>query len=286
MADKLPALHFYVQDYLADTRALTLSQKGFYLDLLCYMHKSSRRGYYQQTNGNPYSLEQTSAMTGCSTDEASQLLRFLIDSEVISVTNKGIPYSRRMVRDEKKRLLCKKAGHLGGNPTLKGQVNPPAYGSPEDEDKDLKSSDLRGDPRGGNLAHVRGTLASVDPGNLMPAAKEPDNIQATRSVIARVDPSAPSAKDEFWQPLCHIFGIIPRTIADEQRLYQQCVDFRLKGATVQEIETRSQIYRLRFSEAAFTPRAILNNWDIIDKAPPPKVSTYAPTHFKKSKALT
>ena len=185
MADKLPALHFYVQDYLADTRSLSNDAKGFYVDLLCYMHKSSRRGYYQQPNGNPYSPEQIGSMTGCSADEASRLLRFLIDSEVISATSKGITYSRRMVRDEKKRLLCKRAGLLGGNPTLKGQVKGGAYGSPEDEDKDLKSSDLGGDARGGKRPSVRGTLARVDAENLLLARRDPDNLQATRSLIKR-----------------------------------------------------------------------------------------------------
>lgn len=286
MADKLPALHFYVQDYLADTRSLKLDEKGFYVDLLCYMHKSSRRGYYQQPNGNPYSPDQLSSMTGCSADEASRLLRFLIDSEVISATNKGVPYSRRMVRDEKKRLLCKRAGHLGGNPTLKGPLKGGAYGTPEDEDKDLKSSDLGGDGRGGfpddassrHVRHVRHVLAGVDPGNMMPAQRDPPNIDATRASI--------SPKEEFWASLCRIFDLSPKTITDEQRLYSQCSDFRTKGATVTEIERRAQIYRLSMPNVAFTPKAILTNWDNLKNEPAPKVSQFGPANYKKSEALT
>ncbi len=263
MSDKLPALHFYVQDYLADTRMLSNEAKGFYVDLLCYMHKSSRRGYYQQPNGNPYTPEQTGLMVGCSADEASRLLRLLLDSGVISATQSGVPYSRRMVRDEKKRLLCKKAGRLGGNPTLKGRVNPPGYPSPEDEDKDLLSPSSGGDPRGGPPPRVRNVLASVDPGNLLPALPDPPNIEATRAAIA------PTPKEEFWAPLCRIFGLEPKTSADELRLYQQCHDFRLKGATPAEIERRAGNYRLHFS-TAFTPKAVLSNWEVCKDAPQPK----------------
>jgi hypothetical protein len=185
MNDKLPALHLYVQDYLSDTRSLSNETKGFYMDLLCYMHKSSRRGYLQQPNGNPYSPEQLGKMTGCPADEASRLLRDLLSSDVISATPKAVPYSRRMVRDEKKRVLCKRAGHLGGNPTLKGRVKGGGYPSPEDEDETLLSSDLGGDARGGKRALARAALPHIDPGNMMPAGKDPDNIQATRKLLKR-----------------------------------------------------------------------------------------------------
>lgn len=284
MIDKLPALHFYVQDYLADTRSLSNETKGFYVDLLCYMHKSSRRGFLQQPNGNPYSPVQLGTMTGCSADEASRLLRDLLSSEVISATPKGIPYSRRMVRDEKKRVLCKRAGLKGGNPTLKGQLKGGGYPSPEDEDKDLNSSDLGGDARGGIPPHVRSTLSGVDPGHLMPAPPDPPNLAATRAAI---DPNKPlTAKEEFWGALCRIFGLEPKTQADELRLYQQCTDFRLKGATVAEIERRAGIYRASMPNVAFTPKAVLSNWDNLKEPPAPKVSQFAPAHIKKTRALT
>ena len=150
MVEKLPALHFYVQDYLADTRSLTNELKGFYVDLLCYMHKSSRRGYLQQPSGSRYSPEQLGKMTGCSADDASRLLRDLINLEVISATHQEIPFSRRMVRDEKKRVLCKKAGLLGGNPTLKGKDKGGGYAISEDENEDAISSSSGGGSGGGS----------------------------------------------------------------------------------------------------------------------------------------
>jgi hypothetical protein len=147
MSDKLPALHFYVQDYLADTRFLTNEQKGFYVDLLCYMHKSSRRGYLNQANGQPYSPEDLAMMTGTTADRAAHLLLGLINSEVISATQQGIPFSRRMVRDEKKRQFGIKFGKKGGNPTLKGRDKGGGYPSPEDEDEGSSGGDERGGPK-------------------------------------------------------------------------------------------------------------------------------------------
>jgi hypothetical protein len=238
MVDKLPALHLYVQDYLSDTRSLTNEVKGFYVDLLCYMHKSSRRGYYQQPNGNPYSLEQISAMTGCSTDEASRLLRFLIDSEVISATNSGIPFSRRMVRDEKKRLLCKKAGRLGGNPTLKGQVKGGAYPSSEDEDKDL-NLDLNLDP---NL-NLRKGNAKGKP--LTPVERKPNPL---------------------WDSLCYTFQLRPVTKSEKSRLGKAVREFGEKGATPDDIAIRSERYRTEWPNAAFTPEALFKHWDYMGQA--------------------
>lgn len=79
-----------------------------------------------------------------------------------------------------------------------------------------------------------------------------------------------SAKDEFWIPLCVIFGLKPRTVADEQRLYQQCLDFRLKEATATEVQRRAANYKLHFPSVAFTPNAVLNQWDFIADPPAAK----------------
>lgn len=140
MSGKLPAVLLYVAEYLADTRGLTNEQKGFYVDLLCYMHNSPRRGHLMQPSGKPYPNAQLAKMTGCTAIEASRLLQELIDAAVISATTEGIPYSRRMVRDEHKRQLCKEAGKKGGNPTLKGGLNGTTKGGLKPSFEDETSS--------------------------------------------------------------------------------------------------------------------------------------------------
>jgi hypothetical protein len=104
-------------------------------DMLCLMFESSRRGYLQQANGQPLTYLQLARMTGCTSDEAAHLVQELADAGVCSRTEHGLIYSRRLVRDEHKRELCREAGKKGGNPNLldstlkgvpKGQLKGPA----------------------------------------------------------------------------------------------------------------------------------------------------------------
>lgn len=118
---KRPAFQFYPGDWLRDpgVRSISFAARGLWTDMLCLMHESDRRGYLQ-LNGKPVNAEQLARMTGGSTDDVSRLLQELEDSGVFSRSDHGMIYSRRMVRDERKREKCAEAGKRGGNPTLKG----------------------------------------------------------------------------------------------------------------------------------------------------------------------
>jgi len=119
---KRPAFQFYPGDWLKDpaVRSVSLAARGLWIDMLCLMHESPRRGYLQLANGKPVTAEQLARMTGCSTDEVSRLLQELEYAGVFSCTEHGVIYSRRMVRDEQKRQKCREAGKRGGNPNLIG----------------------------------------------------------------------------------------------------------------------------------------------------------------------
>ncbi len=56
-ASKLPAFQFYPGDWLKDpaVRSLPLEARGLWIDLLCIMHESDRRGYLE-LNGNGVSF--------------------------------------------------------------------------------------------------------------------------------------------------------------------------------------------------------------------------------------
>lgn len=132
---RLPSLQFYPGDWMKDPglRACSLSARGLWIDLLCLMFESPRRGYLQLASGKAMTAEHVARSTGCSTDDASRLLQELTDSGVASYSDTEGYYSRRLVRDERKRQLCAEAGKKGGNPTLirhpkgesKGSANPP-----------------------------------------------------------------------------------------------------------------------------------------------------------------
>lgn len=102
---KLPAFQFYPGDWMKDPalRSCSVAARGLWMDVLCMMFESDRRGYLQASNGKSYSPEQIARMTGCSTDEASRLLKELETSGVYSRTAHGIIFSRRLVRDEEQR---------------------------------------------------------------------------------------------------------------------------------------------------------------------------------------
>jgi hypothetical protein len=122
---KLPAFQFYPGDWMKDPalRAVSSGARGLWMDMLCLMHESVQRGYLQHGNGQPVTTEQIARMTGnLSLVEVEGWIAELENCGVSSRSNAGVIYSRRMLRDERKRKACQEAGKRGGNPALL-QVN-------------------------------------------------------------------------------------------------------------------------------------------------------------------
>lgn len=121
MAEKQPWMKLYTKDILADEelKSCSLAARGFFLYLLSLMHRSVRRGYLCQANGQPWNLDQLARMTGCSTQEAAHLSQELLTSGVFSATDDGtgVLYSRRMVRENNISEARSKAGKAGANST-------------------------------------------------------------------------------------------------------------------------------------------------------------------------
>lgn len=130
---KLPSMQFYPGDWMKDPalRAVSISARGLWIDMLCLMWESARRGYLVHATGHAVTPEQLARMTGCHADDVASMLSELENCGVVSRTGDGILYSRRMDRDERKRAACAEAGKRGGNPTLKGQPKGDAKGSPK-----------------------------------------------------------------------------------------------------------------------------------------------------------
>jgi len=118
---KMPAFQFYPGDWLKDPalRAASSGARGLWIDMLCLMWESQPRGYLQTPTGAPLTDEQIARMTGnCSLEEVRGWLAELESLGVFSRTSSGVIYSRRLVREERKRVLCREAGKRGGNPAL------------------------------------------------------------------------------------------------------------------------------------------------------------------------
>lgn len=133
---KLPAFQFYPGDWMKDPalRAISPLARGVWIDLLCVMFESEKRGYLQM-GGKALSEEQIARMVGCSRDEISLAMSELRDAGVFSTSANGIIYSRRIVRDEELRNIRSNCGSLGGNPSFeKGKPNP-YYAKDKQNDK-------------------------------------------------------------------------------------------------------------------------------------------------------
>lgn len=76
-------------------------------------------------------------LCGIGTKSVSKLLDELDDAEIFSVTQDGVIYNRRMVKDEAKRIVCTELGRKGGNPKLvnreTGQTVNPTLNRPDEE---------------------------------------------------------------------------------------------------------------------------------------------------------
>ncbi len=109
----MPAFQFYPGDWMKDPslRACSAAARGLWMDMLCLMFESDRRGFLQAPNGKPYSPDQLARMTGCSPDEVSHLLAELETSGVFSRTKNGTIFSRRLKRDEELRAENRSRQH-------------------------------------------------------------------------------------------------------------------------------------------------------------------------------
>ena len=82
------------------------------------MHSGKPRGHLTLPNGQPIETDQLASLCRISFDECAKLVDELRQAKVFSATAKGVIFSRKMVRDEKKSSNGKRTGKLGGNPQL------------------------------------------------------------------------------------------------------------------------------------------------------------------------
>lgn len=97
------------------------------MEMLCLMHEADPRGHLL-VNGNPVSDAQLSSLCGVPPAETKRLLAELEAAGVFSREQDGTITSRRMCRDTRKAIADRNNGKKGGNPSVKGWVNPPVNG--------------------------------------------------------------------------------------------------------------------------------------------------------------
>ncbi|MGE3583054.1 MAG: HNH endonuclease [Hyphomonadaceae bacterium] len=98
---KKPWMKFYPDAWLSDDglAMCSMSAHGLWINLMAYMHKADPYGHLV-IKGRAPTVEVIAKLTRCSLQELTSLLSELESAGVLSRTDDGIIYSRRMVRDE------------------------------------------------------------------------------------------------------------------------------------------------------------------------------------------
>lgn len=117
-----PWMKFYPSDWRADPllRSCDPMSRYLWLEMIGLMHEAEPYGHLV-LNGNAIDDETLAALAGMPLKAVRSALRELSRKGVFSLTDDGIIYSRRMVRDEMRATSRRLNGAKGGNPTLKNQ---------------------------------------------------------------------------------------------------------------------------------------------------------------------
>lgn len=100
---KLPAIQFYVGDWLKDqVTSCSIGAQGLWLRLLLIMHDSDRYGCLTM-GGKPMPEANAARRCGVSLEEYKTLFEELKDAGVPRLSEEGFWYSKRLVEDQKKR---------------------------------------------------------------------------------------------------------------------------------------------------------------------------------------
>lgn len=120
-----PFIKWYPTDWRADPklRMCSLAARGLWIELIGYMHEGEPYGHLTINDTSP-STADISALVGRPMTEVRKALGELEARQVYSIDETGRMFSRRMVRDKAKAEKDRENGKGGGNPKLKGGVNP------------------------------------------------------------------------------------------------------------------------------------------------------------------
>jgi hypothetical protein len=105
-----PWIKFYPRDWRGDQalRVCSLAARGLWIEMLCIMHEASPYGHLI-LGGQPVSGDVLARLVGIGMDECGALLLELESAGVFGVTRKGVVYSRRLVRDQERSEIGRKA---------------------------------------------------------------------------------------------------------------------------------------------------------------------------------
>lgn len=125
---------FFWADWANDEalKLCSFAAQGLWMRMLCIAAGASPTGYVS-VNGNALDETGIARLTGAEVSEVVNLLAELERNGVFSRDRQRRIYSRRMIRDAKKRAAAQKNGKMGGNPTLGNQREIPSSDKGQDK---------------------------------------------------------------------------------------------------------------------------------------------------------
>lgn len=113
---------WFWSDWMTDKglRACSLAARGLWMDMLCIAAEADPPGYVS-VNGNGLDAKGIASIVGKPVEEIQPLLDELFHSGVYSVNRSGVIFSRRIIRDEKRRQASAKGGKSGGRQAVENK---------------------------------------------------------------------------------------------------------------------------------------------------------------------
>ncbi|MEK9721911.1 MAG: hypothetical protein VW405_00325 [Rhodospirillaceae bacterium] len=128
---KRPSFQFYPGDWRSDPklRSVPLAARGLWLELLCLMHEGEPYGHLTTHGIDGANPRQIGRIVAADPRTVTSQLCTLLEYGIVSQTDTGTLYSKRMVEDEKRRLATAKRVSLhrersGVTPDVTGRVTP------------------------------------------------------------------------------------------------------------------------------------------------------------------
>jgi hypothetical protein len=153
---KQPWMKFYPADWRSEPtlRLCCIAARGLWAEMMCIMHDAEPYGSLL-VNGKRIDKKQLAGLSGITEKDCTALLMELEGNGVFSRDADGTIYSRRMRRDHAKAIKDKENGKGGGNPKLKGGVNPQDKGEDKAQKLDARTSEARASDAGASDPRTR-----------------------------------------------------------------------------------------------------------------------------------
>ena len=188
-----PAFQFYPADWRKDAavQSCSLAAQGLWINLMCIAHECAPYGHLI-INGKAMQVAQLARLIGITTKECDSLLSELHGAGVFSISDGGVIFSRRMVKDEATRNARAAGGKLGGNPALMLiQGDADAGSKVDDKVNHVTNLRLKVEP-------TPSSSSSSSPSEKRPAASRKVTFSAWYAAIQSAGERAVTGYERLW----------------------------------------------------------------------------------------